>query len=40
MTTADPTTTLDSLANLLHQTAEDHHVAFKETDGADPDWPI
>lgn len=28
------------LADLFHQTGEDHHVAFKETDGADPDWPI
>jgi hypothetical protein len=28
------------IADLLHQTAEDHHVAFKETDGVDPDWSI
>ena len=28
------------LADLLHQTAEDHHIAFKETDGVDPDWSI
>lgn len=28
------------LAELFHQTGEDHHVAFKETDGADPDWSI
>ncbi len=28
------------LAALLHQTAEDHHVAFKATDGVDPDWSI
>ena len=28
------------LANLFHQTAEDHHVAFKATDGVDPDWSI
>ena len=28
------------LADLLHKTAEDHHVAFKETDGIDPDWSI
>ena len=24
------------VAALLHQTAEDHHVAYKETDGVDP----
>jgi hypothetical protein len=30
----------DKLASLLHQTAEDHHVAYKETDGVDPDWSI
>src|SRR5260370_3345991 len=29
-----------TLAALLHQTAEDHHVAFKATDGMDPDWSI
>jgi len=28
------------IAASLHQTAEDHHVAFKATDGVDPDWPI
>ena len=28
------------LAALFHQTAEDHHVAYKETDGVDPDWSI
>jgi hypothetical protein len=28
------------LAALLHQTSEDHHVAFKETDGVDADWSI
>jgi len=31
---------LTQLAALLHQTAEDHHIAFKATDGADPDWSI
>ena len=40
----DETTTFASrataLADLLRQTAEDHHVAFKETDGVDPDWSI
>ncbi|HEY4387594.1 MAG TPA: hypothetical protein VGN34_24320 [Ktedonobacteraceae bacterium] len=30
----------DKLAALLHQTAEDHHVAYKATDGTDPDWSI
>jgi hypothetical protein len=29
-----------TLAALLHQTSEDHHVAFKTTDGVDPDWSI
>jgi hypothetical protein len=28
------------LANLFHQTAEDHHVAYQATDGVDPDWSI
>ena len=28
------------LAELFHQTSEDHHVAYKETDGVDPDWSI
>ena len=30
----------ETIAALLHQTGEDHHVAFKETDGVDPDWSI
>ena len=30
----------ETIANLLHQTAEDHHVAYKETDGIDSDWSI
>jgi len=30
----------ETIADLLHQTAEDHHVAYKETDGVDPDWSI
>ena len=29
-----------ALAALLHQTSEDHHVAFKTTDGVDADWSI
>ena len=28
------------LAALFHQTSEDHHVAYKATDGVDPDWSI
>ncbi len=28
------------LADLFHQTAEDHHVAYAATDGVDPDWSI
>jgi hypothetical protein len=31
---------ITQLAALLHQTGEDHHVAYKETDGVDPDWSI
>ncbi len=30
----------DTLTSLFHQTAEDHHIAYKATDGADPDWSI
>ena len=30
----------EAIAALLHQTAEDHHVAYKATDGVDPDWSI
>jgi hypothetical protein len=30
----------ESIAALLHQTAEDHHVAFQETGEVDPDWSI
>src|SRR6266487_5981597 len=30
----------ETIATLLHQTAEDHHVAYKATDGVDPDWSI
>ena len=29
-----------TLADLFHETAEAHHVAFKATEGADPDWSI
>jgi len=28
------------LADMLRQTSEDHHVAYKATDGIDPDWSI
>lgn len=31
---------VDKVAALLHQTAEDHHVAYKATDGVDPDWSV
>jgi hypothetical protein len=37
---ADRTQRKEALAALLHQTAEDHHVAYQETDGVDPDWSI
>ena len=37
---AERTQRKEALAALLHQTAEDHHVAYKETDGVDPDWAI
>src|SRR5579864_6215895 len=37
---ADRTKVAATLAELLHQTAEDHHVAYKATDGVDPDWSI
>jgi hypothetical protein len=30
----------ETIAALLHQTAEDHHVAYKETDGVDHDCSI
>ena len=40
MTITQTDTLRDTLAKLLHQAAEDHHVAFKETDGVDPDWSI
>ena len=40
MTAETRTNLIDQLADLLHQTAEDHHVAYKETDGVDPDWSI
>ena len=30
----------ESIATLLHQTAEDHRVTYKSTDGVDPDWSI
>jgi hypothetical protein len=38
--TTERSALISSLAQLLHQTSEDHHVAFKETDGVDPDWSI
>src|SRR5258708_36985126 len=30
----------EAIAALLHQTAEDHYVAFEETHGVDADWSI
>ena len=30
----------DEIASLLKETGEEHHEAFLETDGADPDWAI
>jgi hypothetical protein len=37
---AEKTQRKEAIAALLHQTAEDHHAAYKETDGVDPDWSI
>ena len=37
---AEKTQRKEAIAALLHQTAEDHHVAYKDTDGVDQDWPI
>jgi hypothetical protein len=31
---------ISQLADLLHVAAEAHHVAYKATDGVDPDWSI
>jgi hypothetical protein len=31
---------IDRLATLFRETGEAHHVAYRETDGADPDWSI
>jgi hypothetical protein len=38
--TSDRAKTIDTLSALLHQTSEDHHVAYAATDGVDPDWSI
>ncbi len=38
--TVDRAVLAKQVADLLHQTAEDHHVAFQQTDGVDPDWSI
>jgi hypothetical protein len=40
MAVNDLETLRDTLAGLLQQTAEDHHVAYQATDGVDPDWSI
>jgi NAD(P)H-hydrate epimerase len=34
------TITAEALAKLLKETAERHHQAFIESDGADPDWAL
>lgn len=31
---------VEELATLLKETGENHHQAFIETDGNDPEWPI
>lgn len=31
---------IQALADLLQETGHEHHQAFIDTDGADPDWPI
>ena len=31
---------MQQLADLFHQTAEDHHAAYAATDGVDPEWAI
>lgn len=35
-----PQTLKSKLAELFHQTSEDRHVAYKATDGVDPDWSL
>jgi len=35
----DRASAIDTLAKMLHQTAEDHHVAFAATDGVDG-WDV
>lgn len=37
---AASTSLAQQLADVFHQTAEDHHVAYAATDGVDPDWSI
>lgn len=31
---------MTELADLLRQTGHEHHQAYIETDGADPEWPL
>lgn len=38
--TNDASALIDRLSVMLHQTSEDHHVAYAATDGVDPDWSI
>jgi hypothetical protein len=39
MTTAQTELT-DTRTALFHQTVDEHHAAYQETDGVDPDWSI
>jgi len=31
---------IEEVAALLMETGQNHHKAFKETDGVDPEWPL
>lgn len=31
---------MNGLADLLRRTGDDHHQAFMQTDGEDPEWPL
>ena len=31
---------IQALAELFQETGHEHHQAYLETDGADPDWPL
>ena len=32
--------TVQQISELIREAGEEHHKAFIETDGADPDWPL